>query len=61
VSVGRLLTETLIGDLPERPGAVRAVVAADNVRSLRLCERIGLREERRDTDRRFVQRLGRLT
>ncbi len=60
VSVGRLLMETLIDDLPERPGAVRAVVARDNARSLRLCERIGLREERPDTDHRFVQRLGRL-
>jgi len=60
VSVGRLLMETLIDDLPERPGAVRAVVARDNARSLRLCERIGLREERPDADHRFVQRLGRL-
>lgn len=60
VSVGRLLMETLIEDLPERSGVVRAVVAADNARSLRLCERVGLRHERPDADQRFVQRLGRL-
>jgi len=60
VTVGRLLMETLIDDLPERPGAVRAVVARDNARGLRLCERVGLLEERPDADDRFVQRLGRL-
>ncbi len=60
VTMGRLLMETLIDDLPERPGAVRAVIARDNTRGLRLCERIGLLGERPDTDKRFVQRLGRL-
>jgi hypothetical protein len=60
VTAGRLLMETLIDDLPERPGAVRAVVARDNLRGLRLCERICLLDERPDTDDRFVQRLGRL-
>jgi hypothetical protein len=60
VSVGRLLMESLIDDLPERPGVVRAVVARDNARSLRLCGRIGLRDERPDADHRFVQRFGRL-
>jgi hypothetical protein len=61
VSVGSLLMEALIDDLPERSGVARAVVAADNARSLRLCERIGLSYERPDADHRFVQRLGRLT
>jgi hypothetical protein len=60
VTVGLLLMETLIDDLPERPGAVRAVVARDNARGLRLCERVGLLKERPDADDRFVQRLGRL-
>jgi len=59
-TVGRLLMETLIDDLPDRPGVVRAVVARDNARGQRLCKRIGLLEERPDADDRFVQRLGRL-
>jgi RimJ/RimL family protein N-acetyltransferase len=39
---------------------VRAVVARENTRSLRLCARIGLTDERDDPDERFVQRLGRM-
>jgi hypothetical protein len=60
VTLGRMLMETLIDDLPDRPGVVRAVVAKDNARGLRLCERVGLLHERPDSDDRFVQRLGRL-
>jgi hypothetical protein len=60
VTLGRLLLETMLDDLPERPGLVRAVVARENQRALRLCGRIGLTDERIDRDQRFVQRLGRL-
>ncbi len=58
VTLGRLLTETMIDDLPARPGAIRAVVAHENERALRLCDRIGLIHEQADTDPRFLQRLG---
>jgi hypothetical protein len=58
VTLGRLLMETMIDDLPDRPGVVRAVVAHENDRALRLCDRIGLIHERADADLRFVQRLG---
>jgi hypothetical protein len=37
---------------------VRAVVAHENDRALKLCDRIGLIHERADADLRFVQRLG---
>lgn len=60
VTLGRLLLETILDDLPDRPGAVRAVVARENQRALKLCSRIGLVHERADSDERFVQRIGRL-
>jgi hypothetical protein len=37
---------------------VRAAVARENQRALRLCTRIGLVNERADSDERFVQRFG---
>ncbi len=58
VTLGRLLMETMIDDLPDRAGFVRAVVAHENDRALKLCKRIGLIHERADADPRFVQRLG---
>lgn len=61
VSIGRYLMQALIDDLPENAGAVRTVVARENARSLKLCDRIGLRDELDDKDLRYVQRLGRLT
>jgi hypothetical protein len=62
VTLGRYLLEVLISDISqrERVPIVRAVVARDNTRSLRLCARIGLTEERDDPHERFVQRLGRI-
>ena len=62
VTLGRYLLEALLSDIAERERApiVRAVVARENTRSLRLCARIGLTDERDDPDERFVQRLGRI-
>ena len=62
VTLGRYLLEALLSDIAERERApiVRAVVARENMRSLRLCARIGLTDERDDPDERFVQRLGRI-
>lgn len=62
VTLGRYLLEVLLSDISERQRApiVRAVVAHENTRSLRLCTRIGLTDERDDPDERFVQRLGRM-
>jgi hypothetical protein len=62
VTLGRYLLEVLLSDISERPRApiVRAVVARENARSLRLCARIGLTDERDDVDERFVQRMGRM-
>ena len=62
VTLGRYILETLLSDIAERERApiVRAVVARENMRSLRLCARIGLTDERDDPDERFVQRLGRI-
>ena len=60
VTLGRLLAETMIDDLPQRSGLVRAVMTRENVRSLKLCDRVGLTHEQPDSDERFVQRLGRL-
>jgi ribosomal protein S18 acetylase RimI-like enzyme len=62
VTLGRYLLEVLLSDIAERERAsvVRAVVARENTRSLRLCARIGLTDERDDPDERFVQRLGRI-
>jgi hypothetical protein len=62
VTLGRHLLEVLLSDIAEleRVPIVRAVVARDNTRSLRLCDRIGLIYERDDKDERFVQRVGRL-
>ncbi len=60
VTLGRLLMQTIIDDLPDRPGLVHAIVARDNARSLKLCDRIGLVDERPDTHAQFVHRLGRL-
>ena len=62
VTLGRYLLEALLSDIAERERApiVRAVVARENTRSLRLCARIGLTDERDDPDERFVQRIGRM-
>jgi hypothetical protein len=62
VTLGRYLLEALLSDIAERERApiVRAVVARENTRSLRLCARIGLTDERDDRDERFVQRIGRM-
>jgi hypothetical protein len=64
VTLGRCLLEVLLSDISERERervpVVRAVVARDNARSLRLCARIGLTDERDDSNPRFVQRLGRI-
>lgn len=62
VTPGRYLLEVLLSDiaLRERAPIVRAVVARENTRSLRLCTRLGLTDERDDPDERFVQRLGRI-
>ena len=62
VTLGRYLLEALLSDIAERERApiVRAVVARENTRSLRLCARIGLTDERDDPDGRFVQRIGRM-
>ncbi len=63
VTLGRYLLEVLLSDISDREPApiVRAVVARENRRSLRLCTRVGLTEERADPDERFVQRIGRMT
>jgi hypothetical protein len=62
VTLGRYILEALLSDIAERERApiVRAVVARENTRSLRLCARIGLTDERDDPDERFVQRIGRM-
>ncbi len=62
VTLGRYLLEALLSDIADRERApiVRAVVARENTRSLRLCVRIGLTGERDDSDERFVQRIGRM-
>jgi len=62
VTLGRYLLEVLLSDISERRRVpiVRAVVARENARSLRLCTRIGLTDERDDRDERFVQRIGRM-
>jgi hypothetical protein len=60
LTLGRYLLEVLLSDISQRQRApiVRAVVARENTRSLRLCTRIGLTEQRDDPDERFVQRIG---
>lgn len=62
VTLGRYLLEVLLSDIYDRQRApiIRAVVARENTRSLRLCARIGLTDERDDPDERFVQRIGRI-
>jgi hypothetical protein len=62
VTLGRYLLEVLLSDiaLRERAPIVRAVVARENTRGLRICTRLGLTDERDDPDERFVQRLGRI-
>ncbi len=62
VTLGRYLLEVLLSDISERQRApiVRAVVARENARSLRLCTRIGLTDERDEPNERFVQRIGRI-
>jgi hypothetical protein len=62
VTLGRYLLEVLLSDISERQRVpiVRAVVARENARSVRLCARIGLTDGRDDPDARFVQRLGRI-
>jgi hypothetical protein len=61
-TLGRYLLEVLLFDIAEleRVPIIRAVVARENTRSLRLCDRVGLVDERDDHDERFVQRIGRL-
>jgi hypothetical protein len=56
VTLGRYLLEVLLSDISERPRVpiTRAVIARENARSLRLCTRIGLTDERSDPDERFV-------
>jgi RimJ/RimL family protein N-acetyltransferase len=56
------MSRRLLSDISqrERVPIVRAVVARDNARSLRLCARIGLIEERDGPQERFVQRIGRI-
>jgi hypothetical protein len=60
LTLGRYLLEVLLSDISQRQRApiVRAVVAGENTRSLRLGTRIGLTEQRDDPDERFVQRIG---
>jgi hypothetical protein len=62
VTLGRYLLEVLLSDFSERQRVpiVRAVVARENARSLRLCTPIGLTDERDDADERFVQRIARM-
>lgn len=62
VTLGRYLLEVLLSDISERHRVpiVRAVLARENTRSLRLCARVGLTDERDDPDQRFVRRLGRI-
>ncbi len=62
VTLGRYLLEVLLSDITERQRVpiVRAVIARENTRSLRLCTRIGLTDERDDPNERFVRRLGRI-
>ena len=62
VTLGRYILEALLSDIAgrERAPIVRAVVARENTRSLRLCARIGLTDQRDDPDERFVQRIGRM-
>ena len=62
MTLGRYLLEVLMSDISqrERVPIVRAIVARENARSLRLCARIGLTDERDDPNPRFVQRLGRI-
>jgi hypothetical protein len=62
VTLGRYLLEVLLSDISERRRVpiVRAVVARENTRSLRLCARIGLTDQRDDPNEQFVQRLGRI-
>lgn len=61
-SLGRYLMEALLSDIAsgERDPYLRAVIARDNIRSLKLCSRVGLVDERDDDDPRFVQRVGKL-
>jgi hypothetical protein len=62
VTLGRYLLEVLPSDISERQRVpiVRAVIARENSRSLRLCTRIGLTDERDDPNPRFLQRIGRI-
>lgn len=61
-TLGRYLMEAVLSDVVERNRGpyLRAIVARENERSLRLCTRIGLVDEADDADERFVQRRGRL-
>lgn len=60
VSVGRYLMEALLSDSAERDRDpyIRAVVARQNYRSLRLCARLGLTDKRDDQDERYVELFG---
>jgi hypothetical protein len=61
-TLGRYLMEVLLSDLLsyDRQPYVRAVVARENERSLRLCDRVGLAVETPFDDARYVQRFGRV-
>jgi hypothetical protein len=60
VTLGRYLIEVMLSDVVDldRLPVARTVVARENRRSLRLCDRVGIRSERPDPDPRFVQRSG---
>ena len=62
VTVGRYLAEVALSDMAtrDREPVIRAVVARGNVRSLALCDRIGLVRRRVDADPAFIQRWGRM-
>jgi hypothetical protein len=62
ITIGRYLVDSILSDALSRenrePFAL-AIVARENVRSLSLCEQIGLMVETDDLDDRFVRRSGR--
>jgi hypothetical protein len=61
-TLGRYLFETLLSDIAgtTRDPVLRVVVAKENTRSRRLCDKVGLQREQPDDDERFVQLWGAL-